>query len=182
MVASMISCRQREIFSTGIGMTASETTQNSSGPLNYDELVARIIRQHGSLPKSFQRVARYVIQNPNEIAFRSSKQIADRVDVQASTLVRFAQVFGYYGFSEMQLVFRARLASVLPAFSERVDAIAGLIGSTGAKAGTLRALATMAIAALQRAVETIISLVGAVPFRSRPICSMFCSRGRRIAA
>lgn len=125
-------------------------------PISYEQLILAITDRHTSLAKSFQEVGRYIVQNPNEIALRSAKQIADRIGVQASTLVRFAQAFGYSGFADMQRVFQARLVTATPGFSERLEALRTELGGkehTG-KSAMMRDLALRDIAALHSLIET----------------------------
>jgi DNA-binding MurR/RpiR family transcriptional regulator len=43
------------------------------------------------------------------MALSTVAQLAEKMDVQPSTLVRFAQVLGFRGFSDLQLLFRNRL-------------------------------------------------------------------------
>lgn len=76
-----------------------------------------------SLPKRLAQVAAFTIRNPDEIAFGTLAQIANKAAVQTSTLVRFAQALGYAGFSEMQAVFRTHARSRWPDYRERLEAL-----------------------------------------------------------
>ena len=53
---------------------------------------------YDDLSRTFQQIGRYLTQNPNDIAMQSINALADRCGVHASSLVRFAQSFGYSGF------------------------------------------------------------------------------------
>jgi DNA-binding MurR/RpiR family transcriptional regulator len=86
-------------------------------------LIEAITLRHDSLGRRAQDIARFVIQNPNDIALSSSKTLAAMIGVQSSNLVRFAQGFGYAGFSEMQRVFQSRLVAEAPGQAERMDAL-----------------------------------------------------------
>jgi DNA-binding MurR/RpiR family transcriptional regulator len=65
-------------------------------------------------------VAAYALDNPDEIAFRTAASIATAASVQPSTLVRFAQQFGFDGFTGLQQIFRARLMERTSSYEERL--------------------------------------------------------------
>ena len=88
-------------------MMADEQALQS--PRDFETLRAMIVERRDSLPKRLAQVAVYALDNPDEIAFGTAASIAQAAMVQPSTLVRFAQAFGYQGFSELQEVFRSRL-------------------------------------------------------------------------
>jgi DNA-binding MurR/RpiR family transcriptional regulator len=90
--------------------TASET---------FDALRARIKDRYESLSPHLQRLSRYALEDPNLFALETIIAIAERAQVQPSTLIRFAKEFGYTGFSQMQQVFRLRLIEGGPAYRER---------------------------------------------------------------
>ena len=62
------------------------------------------------LPKKLRQVAIHLWQHPTAVALGTVTSVADEAGVQPSTLVRFAQAFGYSGFSDLQDVFKAYLA------------------------------------------------------------------------
>ncbi len=49
-----------------------------------------------------KRVAKYVLDNYHQCAFMAAKDIGEAVDVDAGTVVRFAQRLGYSGFVELK--------------------------------------------------------------------------------
>ncbi|TGR72865.1 MurR/RpiR family transcriptional regulator, partial [Mesorhizobium sp. M2D.F.Ca.ET.223.01.1.1] len=53
-------------------------------------------------------------QHPSEVALGTIAQVADQAGVQPSTLVRFAQIFGYSGFSDFQALFKDRMKGSWP--------------------------------------------------------------------
>ena len=91
-------------------------------PRNLEHLRSEIARQYEDLSPRLKQVASYVLDNPNDIGLETLAVIADRCDVQPSTIVRFAKVFGYRGASEMQRLFRDEilLAAPSPSYSERI--------------------------------------------------------------
>lgn len=89
-------------------------------PRDFETLRAMIVERSEELPKRLAQVAVYALYNPDEIAFGTAASVAQAAVVQPSTLVRFAQAFGYQGFSELQEVFRSRLRERVPSYDERL--------------------------------------------------------------
>ncbi|WP_284390169.1 MurR/RpiR family transcriptional regulator [Devosia yakushimensis] len=89
-------------------------------PGDFDALRGAILERKGELPKRLTQVAAYALDHPDEIAFGTAASIAESADVQPSTLVRFAQHFGFEGFSGLQLLFRARLRERTSSYEDRL--------------------------------------------------------------
>jgi len=81
-----------------------------SRPGSYEELRAVLSSGTARLPKKLRQVAIYLWQHPTGVALGTVTSVAGEAGVQPSTLVRFAQAFGYSGFSDLQEVFKAHLA------------------------------------------------------------------------
>lgn len=94
----------------------------STPPASAEELRAAILERYDQLSKRLQQIARYVLDEPNELALETLAVIADRSGVQPSAIVRFAKTFGFEGASQMQRLFRDGLLSGHAAlgYSERV--------------------------------------------------------------
>jgi DNA-binding MurR/RpiR family transcriptional regulator len=75
----------------------------------YDELKDAISREYPQLSKQLQRIARFALERPHELALSTVAAIADDLGVQPSSLIRFANALGFAGFSEMQRLFRSHL-------------------------------------------------------------------------
>lgn len=86
-------------------------TQTLVPPASAEELRAAILERYDSLSKRLQQIARYVLDEPNEVALETLAVIAGRSGVQPSAIVRFAKSFGYPGASQMQRLFRDGLLS-----------------------------------------------------------------------
>jgi len=99
-------------------MSVSETPYVA--PRDFDELRSAILERKATLPKRLTQVAVYALDNPDEIAFRTAASIASAASVQPSTLVRFAQSFGFEGFSSLQQIFQDRLKSRTSSYEERL--------------------------------------------------------------
>lgn len=90
-------------------------------PKDFETLRASIMDRRPRLPKRLVQAAVYALDNPDEVAFGTAASVAQSASVQPSTLVRFAQAFGYQGFSELQEVFRARLRDRVLTYDERLS-------------------------------------------------------------
>ena len=83
----------------------------TAAPKTAEELRAAILERYDSLSKRLQQIARYVLDEPNEMALETLAVISERCGVQPSAIVRFAKTFGYPGASQMQRLFRDGLLS-----------------------------------------------------------------------
>lgn len=93
-------------------------------PKTFEDLTAQIARQHDDLPSRLQIIASFAVQHPNDMALSTVSQLAKRIGVQPSAIVRFANSFGYDGFTNMQQVYRARLtAGTSPSYRDRINAL-----------------------------------------------------------
>jgi DNA-binding MurR/RpiR family transcriptional regulator len=163
-----------------------DTDTALSPPRDFDQLRAAILERRATLPKRLMQVAAYALDNPDEIAFRTAASIAEAAGVQPSTLVRFAQQFGFEGFSSLQQLFRTRLRERTssyderlrrleeggPAVSESMDVLNGFVGagrrSLDALANAVDPAAFEAAVSLLAGAETIFLVAKR---RSYPITS-----------
>ena len=94
-------------------------------PETFDQLEKAIIEQFPSLSERLQQIASHALDNPSELALETIAQVSQRAGVQPSSLIRFAKVFGFSGYSEMQRVFRMRLTNAMPDYNERLKSLSG---------------------------------------------------------
>lgn len=88
-----------------------------------DALLARIAGEYEALPPKLASVARYVERHRGTLMVDRVTEVAQRCGVQPSAVVRFAQRFGYSGFSELQAVFRAQWSArsaAQPSYQQRI--------------------------------------------------------------
>lgn len=104
----------------------------SKAPKTLNDLKARIADEHQSLSKRLQQVARYFLDNPRDIAFGTVAVISKDAGVHPSTLVRFANAFGYSGFSEMQRIFQQHLLHESPSYKDRISMVRETFGEDDA--------------------------------------------------
>jgi DNA-binding MurR/RpiR family transcriptional regulator len=129
----------------------------SSTPADYEELIRVIHERHDAMSKSYQRIAVYLTQNPNDVAVLSVGAIAERCGVHASNVVRFAQALGYDGFKTLQGLFQKRLSTAAPGFEARIKALESDLGARKdrSEGGFLRDLIVRDIASLQNLLAEI---------------------------
>ena len=94
-------------------------------PETFDQLEKAIIEQFPSLSKRLQQIASHALDNPSELALETIAAVSQRAGVQPSSLIRFAKVFGFSGYSDMQRVFRMRLTDAMPDYKERLRSLSG---------------------------------------------------------
>lgn len=83
-------------------------------PQTYEELRAVLSSGTVHFPKRLRQVAIFLWQHPSDVALGTIAQVADQAGVQPSTLVRFAQIFGYAGFSDFQGLFKDHMKGSWP--------------------------------------------------------------------
>lgn len=135
-----------------------KTSKGATGvPRNYEGIVNLITEAYPTLSAGFQQIARFLTQNPNVVALESINAVASKCGAHPSSLVRFAQSFGYSGFKELQSVFQTRLATAAPGFRERINALESELSRNvdHGNLGYLRALVVRDIAALQDLLEGV---------------------------
>lgn len=94
-------------------------------PDSYEEVIRLIHNRFDSMSKSYQKIALYLTQNPNDVAVLPVTAIAEKCGLHASSFVRYAQSLGYNGFKELQAIFQRRLSTAAPGFDARIKALEG---------------------------------------------------------
>jgi DNA-binding MurR/RpiR family transcriptional regulator len=89
-------------------------------PKTYEDLRAAISREHPRLSRQLQRIAEFALEHPHELALSTVAAAAARLEVQPSSLVRFANALGFAGFSDMQRLFRSHLVERSTTYRERI--------------------------------------------------------------
>lgn len=120
----------------------------------FDGLRQRIRDRFPLLSPHLQRIARASFEEPNGFALNTTAKIAGDLEIQPSTLIRFAKEFGYSGFSDMQKVFRQRLIEGEANVRERVYSEARSRPAPPDVAELLRNCVTAHVAALNNLLET----------------------------
>jgi len=87
---------------------------------DYDALQAEIGRRFPGLSRQLQRIARFALERPQDVALDTVAAAASKAEVQPSAMVRFAQALGYGGYTDMQRIFRDRLVERSGSYRERI--------------------------------------------------------------
>lgn len=82
-----------------------------------------IEERYQRLSPVLQRAARYVMDNPKEMALNSMRTIASSAGLQSSTMHRLARELGFDGYESFRSVYRAWLTEGSSSFSERATAL-----------------------------------------------------------
>lgn len=62
----------------------------------------RIKRSYADLTRSHKKIAEFILGNPEDVVFLSSRSLGQKVGVSDATVVRFSNALGMSGFSELQ--------------------------------------------------------------------------------
>ncbi|RMF74594.1 MAG: MurR/RpiR family transcriptional regulator [Alphaproteobacteria bacterium] len=137
-------------------------------PASLAELRRRIADRGSGQSQVFRLIAEYLLDHAPEAAMASMREIAQRLSVDPSNLVRFAKSFGFSGYNELRQLLQAEVkASAEPgSFLERA---ARLQQRTGGRAGT----ATRLLVDIQAAHEANIA---ALIRRNQPEVLITCGR------
>lgn len=100
--------------------TAAKDLAADDAQETFDALRERIRDRFQELSPHLQRIARYALEEPNQFALQTIALISRKLDIQPSTIIRFAKEFGYDGFSSMQQIFKLRLIEGGASYRERV--------------------------------------------------------------
>jgi DNA-binding MurR/RpiR family transcriptional regulator len=90
---------------------------------SYDELILVMKESFPELSLQFQLGAKYLIDNPGEIAVLSMRAVANKANVQASTLVRLAQHLGFEGWADFKQIFVDRLRTAPNGYAKKAKGI-----------------------------------------------------------
>lgn len=83
----------------------------------------KIQENYDDLTPSFRKLADFMLENQLDVAFMTATELANRLDVDAATVVRFAQELGYTGFRELSKEIQKVVRSELKAsYAAELDA------------------------------------------------------------
>ena len=92
----------------------------------------RIRQDRPGMSKSFAKLADFLLDSYIEAAFMTASELAHRLDLDAATVVRFAQTLEYKGFPDMQREIRQRVLNdllVRPEQAKDFESIPGVVGT-----------------------------------------------------
>lgn len=88
---------------------------------SYEELKEAITLGYPRMSPQLQRIARFALEKPHDLALGTVATVAKATDVQPSSMIRFANALGFSGFSQMQQVFQGHLVERSASYRERID-------------------------------------------------------------
>lgn len=89
-------------------------------PATVEEFRDRLAAQMDQLPRRLRQCAEYIAANSDRIAVSTVAELASGADVPPSALMRFCQIMGFSGFSQMQRLFRGAFAPGWPDYATRL--------------------------------------------------------------
>lgn len=128
--------------------------QTFSAPASVEEFRERLGVISAGLPKRLRQCADYVASHSDRIAVSTVAELAAGADVPPSALMRFCQIMGFSGFSEMQRLFREAYAPGWPDYSTRLSNLKeGGVGSPAALLAEFVEAGRMSLEALAKATD-----------------------------
>jgi DNA-binding MurR/RpiR family transcriptional regulator len=88
---------------------------------SYEELKAAISEGYPRMSPQLQRIARFAIEKPHDLALGTVATVARATQVQPSSMIRFANALGFSGFSQMQQLFQGHLVERSASYRERIE-------------------------------------------------------------
>ena len=138
-----------------------------SAPLSVEEFRARLTLISGDLPRRLRQCADYIAANTDRIAVSTVAELSAGADVPPSALMRFCQILGFSGFSEMQKLFRDAYAPGWPDYATRLKNLKdGGAGSPSALLGEFIEAGRLSLEALAKSADEV-ALAQAVQLLAR---------------
>jgi DNA-binding MurR/RpiR family transcriptional regulator len=105
-------------------------------PGGSEDVIDELRRQYDRLTQSQKRIAEYIVDHPDRVAFSTVDQMAGQLGVNPSTIVRFTYRLGLKGFPDLQERTRQLVRGQLSAASEIVNENSVLVHLEGTAFGT----------------------------------------------
>ena len=145
----------------------TETDEELRAPASVEEFRQRLADVLDDLPRRLRQCADFIAANTERIAVSTVAELAAGAEVPPSALMRFCQILGFSGFSEMQRLFREAYSPGFPDYSTRLKNLrSGQAGSPQAllaefvEAGRL-SLEALAKTADEAALAQAVDILGA---------------------
>lgn len=143
---------------------SDDKTPATGAPETVEAFRARLAALSDGLPKRLRQCADHVAENLDRIAVSTVADLAAGADVPPSAVMRFCQIMGFSGFSDMQRLFREAYSPGFPDYATRLANLKGGAGGASrllaefVEAGRLSLeglTASVDEAALEQAVQTL---------------------------
>jgi DNA-binding MurR/RpiR family transcriptional regulator len=125
-------------------------------PETLAELRDSIAAQHEHLTGRLRDAARFLIDNPHEVALNTVAELGKRSNIAPAAYIRLAQALGFSGFKDLQRLFRAPLQQAADThYSERIRHYGGetLLEDPSDVGGILREFSQANIVSLEHLAE-----------------------------
>ncbi|MEO0989740.1 MAG: MurR/RpiR family transcriptional regulator [Pseudomonadota bacterium] len=99
---------------------AHAISPDSAAPQSVEEFHQHLQAISDDLPKRMRQCAEYLAANTDRIALSTVAELAAGAGVQPSALMRFCQIMGFSGYSEMQKLFRTAFTPGMPDYTTRL--------------------------------------------------------------
>ena len=126
--------KQEFLFSVLVSFSVSPLAPMTAPRHHLRRAEGRDLRGLPALSPQLQRLARFALDKPHDLALGTVAAVAQANAVQPSSMIRFANALGFDGFSQMQQVFRSHLverSAPLPRAHPRRCARGGEDGDAG---------------------------------------------------
>ena len=93
----------------------------------------RIRQSRGEMSKSFARLADYLLDAYIQASFMTATELAQELELDAATVVRFSQSLGYTGFPDLLREIREHVKTdllVTPRQAQQPDSVPGIVLSS----------------------------------------------------
>ena len=102
---------------------------NPAAPRSVQDFHLRLTATAPTMPRRLRQCADYIAANTDRIAVSTVADLAAGADVPPSALMRFCQILGFTGFSDMQRLFRDDYSPGWPSYTTRLANLKGASGS-----------------------------------------------------
>jgi DNA-binding MurR/RpiR family transcriptional regulator len=126
--------------------------------MGYEELIRQ---ERPSMSKSFAKLADFLLDSYVEASFMTASELAQELNLDAATVVRFSQQLGYSGYPKLQKEIRQKVKSDLllrPQLAQDRQSIPGIVAETMQE--LVRALERIRISLDTNAVERLVEMIG----------------------
>ncbi len=93
---------------------------DNTAPQSLGEFQDKLVKLSGAFPKRLRQCADYVATNMDRVAVSTVAELAAGAGVQPSAFIRFCQLMGFSGYSEMQAMFREQYNLYRPDYGTRL--------------------------------------------------------------
>ena len=94
-----------------------------SAPASLEEFQRRLVDVSDSMPKRLRQCADYIARHTDRVAVSTVADLSAAAGVQPSAFMRFCQILGFSGYSQMQRMFREDYPQRWPDYGTRLENI-----------------------------------------------------------